>query len=102
MLNLSKENFKKETAKGKVIIDFWAEWCGPCMMLGPIYESLSTELKDYKFAKINVDENEELAAEFGVRGIPTMVFLKDGKEIDRLVGMLPKDALRQKIQTIFK
>ncbi|NQU98821.1 thioredoxin [Candidatus Woesearchaeota archaeon] len=102
MIHLTKENFDAETKEGKVIIDFWAEWCGPCRMLGPVFEALGEEMKDYKFTKVNVDENQELAGKYGVRGIPTMIFLRDGEEVDRVVGALPKEALKAKIEKIFK
>jgi len=102
MEHLTNDNFKDTISKGKVIVDFWAEWCGPCKVLGPIFEELSKELTDIKFAKINVDEQGEIAGEYGVRGIPTMILFKDGEEIDRIVGMLPKDALKQKIESAFK
>ena len=101
MLELNTDNFKKEIGSGKVIVDFWAEWCGPCKMLGPIFEEASKEIEDVKFAKVNVDENNEIAAEVGVRGIPTMVLYKDGQEVSRIVGLLQKDALKQKIQEAF-
>ncbi|MBU1855314.1 MAG: thioredoxin [Nanoarchaeota archaeon] len=102
MLNLNNDNFELETKEGNVILDFWAEWCGPCRMLGPVFESLSEEMSDFKFAKINVDESQELAGKFGVRSIPTVVFLRDGGEIDRFVGALPKDSLKLKIEEVFK
>lgn len=102
MLHLTQENFEKETKKGKVVVDFWAEWCGPCKMLGPIFESLSAEMKGVKFAKVNVDENEELSTKYGIRGIPTMILFKDGKEVGKLVGALPKESLKKKIEELFK
>ncbi|MFC2134056.1 thioredoxin [Bacteroidota bacterium] len=102
MLNLTKDNFEKEIKKGKIIVDFWAEWCGPCKMLGPVFEGLSEEMKGIKFAKVNVDENEDVSGKYGIRGIPCMICFKDGKEVDRIVGALPKDALKAKIEGIFK
>ena len=102
MLELNNQNFEKEIQSGNTIVDYWAEWCGPCKMLGPIFEELSGEIKDVKFAKVNVDHNEELSAKAGVRGIPTLVLFKDGQEVDRIVGLLPKDQLKQKIQQSFE
>ena len=102
MKHLNKDNFQETIKKGKVVVDFWAEWCGPCKMLGPIFEALDEEMDGITFAKVDVDDNQDLAGEHGVRGIPTMVFFKDGKEINRLVGALPKDALKAKIESIFK
>ncbi|MFT4261562.1 MAG: thioredoxin [Candidatus Woesearchaeota archaeon] len=101
MIELNSNNFEKETTSGQVIVDFWAEWCGPCKMLGPIYNELSTEMDGIKFAKVNVDENQELSAKAAVRGIPTMVLYRDGKEISRIVGFLPKDQLKSKIEEAF-
>lgn len=98
MENLNSENFKDKIKTGTTIVDFWAEWCGPCKALGPIFEELSKEIKDVTFAKLNVDESGEIAADQGVRGIPTLIIYKDGKEIDRIVGLLPKDALKQRIE----
>ena len=101
MIELNQTNYEKETTKGPVIIDFWAEWCGPCKMLGPIFDELSQEITDVKFAKVNVDENQDIAGNLGVRGIPTLVLLKDGQEIDRIVGFLPKPQLKKKIEDAF-
>jgi thioredoxin 1 len=101
MIQLNSENFESETKSGNVIVDFWAEWCGPCKMLGPIYEELSHDMTNIKFTKVDVDENQDLSVNAAVRGIPTMVLYKDGKEVSRIVGFLPKDQLKSKIQEVF-
>lgn len=101
MKNIGADDFNAVTGKGSVIVDFWAEWCGPCKMIGPIYEELSNEMENITFAKLNVDEHPEVAANAGVRGIPTMVLYKDGDEVGRIVGFLPKDALKKKIEDAF-
>lgn len=100
--HLDNGSFKDFIAKGKVVVDYWAEWCGPCKMLGPIFEELSKEMTDIKFAKVNVDENQDLSAEAAVRGIPTSILYNNGTEVGRIVGFLPKDALKQKIEDSFK
>ena len=102
MLELNNDNFKKETAKGFTVVDFWAEWWGPCKMMGPVFETLSKEIPDLKFAKINVDEEQELGSKFGVQSIPTLLVLKDGKEVDRLVGFQPKPTLKAKLESFVK
>lgn len=102
MEHLSDKNYKDFTEKGNVVVDFWAEWCGPCKMMGPIFEELSKEIKGANFAKVDVDENGELAAEAMVRGIPTIILLKDGDEVDRVVGFVPKESLKQRITNAFK
>jgi len=99
VLHLNSENFEAETAKGIVLVDFWAEWCGPCRMLGPIFEELSGEIEQAKFAKVDITENEELAQKFGVMSIPTIILLKDGKEEDRMMGVVPKEALRKWVES---
>ncbi|HNJ03954.1 MAG TPA: thioredoxin, partial [Leptospiraceae bacterium] len=74
--------------------DFWAEWCGPCRMVAPIVEELSSEMPQVKFAKVNVDENQRIAQTLGITAIPTLVLYKDGQPVDRVVGLLPKPQLK--------
>ena len=93
---VTDQNFQSEVlgADKPVLVDFWAEWCGPCKMIGPSLEEISTELAGkVKVAKLKIDENPELAAQFGVRSIPTLMIFKGGEVADIKVGALPKTAL---------
>ena len=83
-------------ASGKpVLVDFWAEWCGPCRQIGPALEELAVELgSDVEIVKLNIDENPDAPTRYGVRGIPTMILFKDGKPLDTKVGAMPKGALK--------
>jgi thioredoxin 1 len=84
-----------------VIIDFWAEWCGPCRMVGPIVEELAEDYKDQiVVGKIDVDNNPEVTSKFGIRNIPTVIFVKNGEVIDKQVGAVPKSTLEDKLKTI--
>jgi len=95
-VKVDNSNFQADVlnAKEPVVVDFWAEWCGPCKMIGPSLEEIATELGGkVKIAKLNIDENPELAAQFGVRSIPTLMIFKDGEVADMKVGAAPKTAL---------
>ena len=94
-LHITKENFENEVIKSDkpVLVDFWATWCGPCQMLLPIIEELSGEVTNAKICKINIDEQPELAAQFKVMTIPTLMVMKDGQVISTSVGVKPKTAI---------
>ena len=90
VIHLTKDGFDKATAQGLAMVDFWASWCGPCKMLSPVIEKLADQYEGKALVgKVNVDDEPELAARFGVMSIPTVVFLKDGAEFDRKVGVQP-------------
>ncbi len=93
VITLTKENFETEAAKSDkpVLVDFWASWCGPCMMVSPIVDEIAEEKTDIKVCKVNVDEQPELAQSFGVSSIPTLVVLLNGKVVKRAVGARPKE-----------
>ena len=96
MLHFSKDGFDKALSQGKLMmVDFWADWCGPCRMLGPVIEQLAGQYPDVVVGKVNVDDEQELALRYGVMSIPTVIFFKDGKEIDRKVGVMPPEVFTQ-------
>ncbi|VUT26666.1 MAG: thioredoxin 2 [Candidatus Methanolliviera sp. GoM_asphalt] len=102
-VNVGADNFSMFISKyPNVVVDCWAEWCGPCKMVSPVIEALS---KDYKgkiaFGKMNTDENQRLAMQFGITAIPTMLVFKDGKMIDNIVGAMPKEILEKRLMKVF-
>ena len=96
VMEFSGDNFEAEVVNSDVpvLVDFWAPWCGPCKMIGPIIEELAGEFGDkVKIGKVNVDNNQDLAAKFGIRGIPTVMLFKGGESINSFVGLRPKEDL---------
>ena len=94
MIQFNKESFDKALGEGKLMmVDFWADWCGPCRMLAPVIDQLAERYEGKVVSgKVNVDDEQELAIRYGVMSIPTVIFFKDGKEIDRKVGVMPEAA----------
>ncbi len=94
VLHLDNSNFAAETAQGLIMVDFWATWCGPCRMLAPILEQVAEEVADFaRIGKVNIEEAQELAAQFKVQNIPTLCIFKDGQLVGQLVGMQNKARL---------
>ena len=94
-ININKNNFQSEVLNSdkKILLDFWAPWCGPCRMVVPIVEEIARERPDIKVGKINVDEEVELASQFGIMSIPTLVVIENGKVINQAMGVRPKEAI---------
>jgi thioredoxin 1 len=100
-LNVTESNITDVLTEGVTVLDFFAEWCGPCRLLGPIIDELAEDNKDtVKIGKINVDSNQELAVKYGIRNIPTIIFLKDGEVKEKISGIQTKAVLQDKINLL--
>ncbi len=105
VLEITNDTYEKEVKQSDIpiIVDFWAGWCGPCKMMGPVFEEISEDYEGkLKFAKVNVEKEQEVAGQAGVMGIPCLIVFKDGKEFDRIVGYSPKEQLKEKIDAILE
>lgn len=102
-LEITDSNFQELLDSGKpMVLDFWAEWCGPCRMVAPIIDELATEYEGRVIiGKMDVDENNEVVGEFGIRNIPTVLFFKEGKMVDKIVGATSKDKFVEKVESLF-
>ena len=101
MTELTKENFAKETANGLIVVDFWATWCGPCRILSPTVDEIADEYADrITVAKCNVDDAEEIAMQYRIMSIPTLLFFKGGEVVDKRVGVVSKDEIVSIINSI--
>ena len=102
MIELTDKDFEKTVAKGNVIVDFWAEWCGPCETLAPTITDLEQEHTDVQFAKLNIDDHPETPGNYGIKGIPTLLFFKDGERVDQITGVHPRSTINDKIKGIYE
>jgi len=100
ILDVTRENFEEEVLKAdrKVLVDFYADWCGPCKMLAPIVEEVASEHEDLKVVRINIDNEESIAMDYQIMSIPTLVLIKDGKEVDRVIGYVQKKVIETMIE----
>ena len=100
-IELTQDNFDATVSSGISMVDFWAPWCGPCRMLAPVIDELATDFEGKaNICKVNTDEQQDLAVKFGVRSIPTIVFIKDGEVVDQMVGAASKQAFADKINSL--
>lgn len=103
-LQITDANFEELLGTGKpMVLDFWAEWCGPCRMVSPIIDELAQEYEGrVTIGKMNVDENNDVVGQFGIRNIPTVIFFKNGEMVDKIVGATSKDKFKEKVENLLK
>lgn len=97
---INSSNFNEITSKGTVLVDFFANWCGPCKMLAPVLEETAQEMKNVTFVKVDVDQEPGLAGKYGIQAIPHMVIFKDGKAVDSITGFVSKDVIVEKLNNL--
>jgi thioredoxin 1 len=98
---LMEHDFEEKIHNKDFVIDFYAEWCAPCQAMKPMFEKASQEFKKVNFFKVNVDQNQRIASEFGVRSLPTIILVKDGEEVERITGVTYEEKLKEKIREAF-
>jgi len=100
---LDSSSFKEFIRSNKLaVIDFWAEWCAPCFILSPVLEELAEEYKEIAFGKLNVDENKDIASEYGIMSLPTVLFFKDGEVVDEVVGAVPRPIVEVRLKALLE
>ena len=104
VIEVTDATFEREVLQSEVPVevDFWAPWCGPCMTVSPIYDKLAEEYQNFKFCKINVDENREVAMSFGIQSIPMQMFFANGEKVDELLGAVPESQIRMKVGEVLE
>jgi thioredoxin 1 len=102
-IEVTDQDFEEKVLQSStpVVVDYWAPWCGPCRMMAPIFEELSTQYHEQmQFAKMNTDDHQNIPMSLGIRGIPTLIFFKDGREVSRIVGAIPLGRFKQEIESV--
>ncbi len=102
MEEITDINYAEQIASGMVVVDFWAEWCAPCKIVGPILDEISKEMTDVRFKKLNIDHNQQVAQSLQITAIPTIIFYNDGEIIDKIVGLLPKKQIIKRLEKNFE